>query len=205
MNLVSASTFENAIRHFYLKFPISEVPQTRSLSSSTTTTSSRTTPTPSYTTYKRVRSATPTGATLPPPVTVGTTNPPQPPTSCEAERQVNDLFDTRLKEGEGKEGVGSRKKGGKEEKGGGEKEVEAAGRQGPGRHPPPNTLAGTPRTCQTTPCNWVTTCHTRMDKMSTPPHSVATNPNTTTHITRSDVGRLLPFRQPVLPKWQLPV
>jgi len=118
-------------------------------------------------------------------VTVGTTNPPQPPTSCEAERQVNDPFDTRLKEGEGKEGVGSRKKGGKEEKGGGEKEVEAAGRQGPGRHPPPNTLAGTPRTCQTTPCNWVTTCHTRMDKMSTPPHSVATNPNTTTHITRN--------------------
>jgi len=54
VNLVSASTFENAIRHFYPKFPILEAPQTHSLSSSTTTTSSRTTPTPSYTTYKRV-------------------------------------------------------------------------------------------------------------------------------------------------------
>jgi len=108
VNLVSVSTFENAIRHFYPKFPISEAPQTRSSSSSTTTTSSRTTPTPSYTTYKRVRSATPTGAALPPPhnrpVTVGTTNPPQPPTSHEAEHQVNHLLDTCLKEGEGRKG-----------------------------------------------------------------------------------------------------
>ena len=76
VNLVSVSTFENVIQRFYPKFPISEAPQTRSSSSSTTTTSSRTTPTPSYTMYKRVRSATPMGATLPPPhnrpVTVGT-------------------------------------------------------------------------------------------------------------------------------------
>ena len=54
VNLVSVLTFKNAIRHFYPKFPILEAPQTRSSSSSTTTTSSHTTPTPSYTTYKRV-------------------------------------------------------------------------------------------------------------------------------------------------------
>src|SRR5882762_1741105 len=98
VNLVSVSTFENMIRRFYPKFPILEAPQTRSSSSSTTTTSSRTTPTPSYTTYKRVQSAIPTGATLPPPhnrpVTVGTTNPPQPPTLHATECQVNDPLDT---------------------------------------------------------------------------------------------------------------
>ena len=81
------------------------------------------------------------GAALPPPhnrpVMVGTTNPSQPPTSHKAECRVNDLLDTRPKEGEGKEEVGSGKKGGKEEKGGVEKKVEAAGRQEPGRHPPP--------------------------------------------------------------------
>ena len=68
---------------------------------------------------------------------VGTTNPPQPPTSCATECRVNDLLDTHLKEGEGKEGVWSRKKGGKEEFRGGEGKVEAMDRQEPGRHPPP--------------------------------------------------------------------
>src|ERR1700676_2340591 len=93
------------------------------------------------------------GAALPPPhnrpVMVGTTNPSQPPTSREAKCWVNDLFDTRPKEGEGKEGVGSRKKGGKEEKGGGEKEVEATDRQEPGRHPPPPPPANDARQQET--------------------------------------------------------
>jgi len=39
-----------------------------------------------------------------------TTNPPPPSTSCEAEHKVNNLIDTHPKEGEGKEGAGSRKK-----------------------------------------------------------------------------------------------
>jgi hypothetical protein len=150
VNLVSVLTFENAIRRFYRKLPNSEAP-TRSSSSSTTTTPSRTTPTPSYTTYKRVRSATPTGATLPLPhnclVTVGTTNPPQPPTSHATECRVNNLLDTRPKEGEGKEGVGSRKKGGKKEFRGGEGKVEATDRQEPGRHPPPPPPANRKMAC----------------------------------------------------------
>jgi len=70
-------------------------------------------------------------------VTVGTTNPPQPPTSRTTECWVNDLLDTCPKEGEGKEGVGSRKKEGKEEFRGGEGKVEATDRQEPGRHLPP--------------------------------------------------------------------
>src|SRR5882762_11616663 len=111
VNLVSVSTFENMIQRFYLKFPILEAPQTRSSSSSTTTTLSHTTPTPSYTTYKRVQSATPTGAALPPPcghpVAVGAADPPRPPTSRATEYRVNDPLDTRPKEREGKEGVGS--------------------------------------------------------------------------------------------------
>jgi hypothetical protein len=137
VNLVSISTFKNAIWCFYRKLPNLEAP-TRSSSSSTTTTSSRTTPTPSYTTYKRVRSATPMGAALPPPhnrpVMVGTTNPPQPPTSRATECRVNDPLNTHPKEGEGKEGVGSRKKGGKEEFRGGEGKVEAKDRQVPGNN-----------------------------------------------------------------------
>ena len=78
VNVVSNSTFDTAVWYFYPKFPYLEAPETRSSSSTTPTTSSRTTPTPSYTMYKRVRSATPTGAALPPPynhlVTVGPTN-----------------------------------------------------------------------------------------------------------------------------------
>src|ERR1700676_4575809 len=81
------------------------------------------------------------GAALPPPhnrpVTVGTTNPPQPPTSCATECWVNNLLNTHLKEGEGEEGVWGRKKGGKEEFRGGEGKVEATDRQEPGRHPLP--------------------------------------------------------------------
>src|SRR5882762_9632919 len=111
--------------------------------------------------YKRVRSATPTGAALPlphnHPVTVGTTNPPPPSTSCKPERRVPEPFDTHPKEGEGKEGVGSREKEGKEEIRGGEGR---GSRQVDTRHrhqrwhpnrclPPPNTLAGTPHMCQT--------------------------------------------------------
>src|SRR5882762_4523643 len=66
VNVVSILTFENAIWRFYLKFPYSEAPETHSLSSTTTTTSSCTTPTPSYTMYKRVRSATPMDDAPPP-------------------------------------------------------------------------------------------------------------------------------------------
>src|ERR1700692_3694167 len=110
VNLVSVSTFKNTIRRFYPTFPISEAPQTRSSSSSTTTTSSHTTPTPSYTTYKRVQSAA-----LPPPhncpVMIGTTNPPQIPTSRKAECRVNDPLNKHLKEGVGKKWVGIGKKG----------------------------------------------------------------------------------------------
>jgi hypothetical protein len=79
------------------------------------------------------------GATLPlphnQPVPVGPTHPP-PSTSHEHECRVPHPFDTCLKEGEGKEGVGSRKKGGEEKKGGGGRKVEATDRQEPDRHPP---------------------------------------------------------------------
>src|SRR5882762_642865 len=110
VNVMSVSTFETAT---WLCFPNPEAPATCP-SSSTTTTSSRTSPATSYTTYKRFRGATPTGAAPPPPynrpVTVGPTNPPPPSTSDKTECRVNDLLDMRLKEGEGKEGVGSGKK-----------------------------------------------------------------------------------------------
>ena len=71
------------------------------------------------------------------PVSVGPTNPPPPSTLHETKRRVTHPLNTHLKEGDGKEGVGSRKKGGEEEKGGGEEEVEAAAKQEPGRHLPP--------------------------------------------------------------------
>ena len=111
------------------------------VSTQTTTTSLLPAPTPLTTTTKGSQDATLTGVASPPPhqqpVSVGITNPPQPPTSHEAERWVNDPLGLCMKEGDGEEGVGSRKKGGEEEKGGGEEEVEAAAKQEPGRHPLP--------------------------------------------------------------------
>src|SRR5882762_9251336 len=107
---MSDFTFDSTVQHFYQKLPNLEGPATHSSSSSTTTTSSRTTPTPSYTLYKRVQSATPTGNALPPScnrlVMVGPTHPP-PSTLCECKCWVDDLLNTCLKEGEGKEGIGS--------------------------------------------------------------------------------------------------
>jgi len=91
---------------------IFRTPETHSLSSTTTTTSSCTTPTPSYTMYKRVRKCHSNGCR-----TTTITN------RCRWVQlthhhlprvnttPVSYLLDTRLKEGEGKEGVGSRKKG----------------------------------------------------------------------------------------------
>jgi hypothetical protein len=77
-------------------------------------------------------------------VSVGPTSPPPPSTLRETKHRVNHPLNTHPKEGDGKEGVGSRKKRGEEEKGGGEEEVEAAARQEPGRHlplPPPTNDA----------------------------------------------------------------
>ena len=106
------------------------------------TTSPHAAPTsPTPTTINTPRDATLTGVASPPPhrqpVSVGITNPPQPPTSHEVERRVNDPLGLCTKEGDGEEGVGSRKRRGEVEKGGGEEEVEAAAKQEPGRHPPP--------------------------------------------------------------------
>jgi hypothetical protein len=95
-------------------------------------------------------------------VSVGITNPPQPPTctSHEAKHWVNDPLGLCTKEGDGKEGEGEGKREGKEEKRGegeveagegegkregkeekiGEGEVEAGDKQAPGRplpSPPP--------------------------------------------------------------------
>jgi hypothetical protein len=108
------------------------------------TTSPHAAPTsPTPTTVNTSRDATLTGVALPlphcQPVSVGITNPPQPPTSHEAERWVNDPLGSCTKEGDGKKGEGEGKREGKEEKRG-DGEVEAGDKQAPGRpllSPPP--------------------------------------------------------------------
>jgi hypothetical protein len=80
------------------------------------TTSPHAAPTsPTPTTVNTSQDATLMGVALPlphrQPVSVGITNPPQPPTLHEAERRVNDPLSSCMKEGDGKEGEGGKREG----------------------------------------------------------------------------------------------